>query len=68
MTRHIVTTNNVHIFDSWKARGRDFQAELDVIKREYPSCNVWSRCDFSLRKEWATHNALYALGIKRERT
>ena len=59
---------NIHIGDSYRASKRDFGHILDWYKDRYPKSEVWKRSYFSLKTEWATHNALYALGVKRERT
>ena len=69
MTRnYTVTTYNVHIPDSFEVSKNGFDGILDMLAVQYPNCEVWNRSRRSLKAEWAVHNALYAIGIKRERT
>ena len=65
---YTVSDNNIHIVDSYMISKREFEPRLLVIKSLYPSCNVWQRKMSSLKREWATHNLLYALHIYRSRT
>lgn len=65
---YTVTKHNVHIVDSYKIGKRDFRKVLDEIRAARPGSDVWRRSIGSLRREWACHNALYRLGIKRSRT
>lgn len=65
---YLITEDNVHIVDSYKTSKYKFEHTLLVIKGLYPSCNVWQRTMLSLRREWATHNLLYALHLFRSRT
>lgn len=67
--RPTVTTYNVHIEDSYAVPKKDFDFILRTTKYANPLCKVFDlRSMFSLRMEWAAHNALYALGILRSRT
>ena len=69
MTRnYTVTQYNVHIPDSFEVSKHGFDAILDHLEMRYPDCEVWARKRWSLKAEWVTHSALYALGIARERT
>ena len=69
MTRnYTVTQFNVHIPDSFEVSKNGFDGILDMLTMQYPDCEVWNRSRRSLKAEWATHNALYALRIKRKRT
>lgn len=46
-----------------------FREALESIKSANANSAFWSfRSMASLRREWATHNLLYALGVKRDRT
>lgn len=65
----IVTTNNIHINDSYKVHSKKkMQKILNSIKLIYPDCNTWKRSMFSLKCEWKAHNRLYCFGIERDRT
>lgn len=68
MPRYTVSTNNVHIVDSWKVSKRDFSRCLARIESEHSECETWNRRRWSLRMEWAAHNALYLIGVFRSRT
>ena len=59
---YTVGDNNIHISDSYLESKRFFATHIDKIKRLYPSNAVCvNRSTESLSREWATHNALYAL-------
>lgn len=70
-----MTTSNIHIKDSYKVVCPwDMRTVLDNI-REYVQmsgikmdCPLYHRSNWSMKREWITHNNLYDLGYKRERT
>lgn len=64
----IVTENNICIKESYKASKKSFGSILASIRATNPNCNVFKRSMFSLKTEWATHNALWYLHILRART
>ncbi len=68
MVEYTVSPNNLHVKSSFKIRKKDFERELMSIRAEHPESLVWNRSIRSLVREWATHNAFYALGIFRSRT
>ena len=68
MRAYEVSPHNIRIPDSYEVSKRGFDAILDSLKLRHPDCEVWKRSRWSLKAEWATHNALYGLGIARERT
>ena len=60
---------SIHIQDSCYISKRDFSQVLDWYEYRHPGNPVFKkRSRFSLKTEWATHNALYDLGIRREQT
>jgi hypothetical protein len=64
-----VTPNNIHIDDSYKVSKKNFDAVLDDIEKEHPECLVFQhRKRISMKFEWATHNALYLLGLWKSHT
>ena len=64
-----VSANNVHIKDSYKITSKSEMKEiLYAIQHKHPECNTFKRSYNSLIAEWRTHNRLYRLGYKRERT
>ena len=64
-----VTPNNIHIENSWEVSKKDFRTTLDEIENEHPECLVFQhRCKASMEHEWATHNALYLLGLWKSHT
>lgn len=71
MVNYTIDALNLHIEDSFKVSKRDFAANLIWVKQDKGGNEdslVWLRSMNSLRREWATHNALYALGILRSHT
>ena len=45
-----------------------FKNELDRIRNLHPTCRLWKRSDTSIKREWATHNLAYEMGIKKDNT
>ena len=68
MSVYKITSHNIHIQNSYKVSKHDFSTILDFLKLRHPDCEVWKRSSWSLKAEWAVHNALYGLGIARHRT
>lgn len=66
--RYTMTLENLHIYGSCDVPKVQFDRQLYNIRDLYPSCHVWQRPIRSLCLEWATHNALFAMGIKKGRT
>lgn len=66
--QYTISSNNRHVKSSFEIRKKDFERELTAIRAEHPESHVWNRSIRSLVREWATHNAFYALGIFRLRT
>lgn len=65
----IVTKNNIHIEDSYKIRNPFAMNDiLNKIREQYESDILLYRSNWSLIREWITHNNLYILGYKREQT
>lgn len=61
-------TSNIHIVDSYKVSKHRFESVLATYTEEQAVEVKAHRSLFSLKMEWATHNFLYNLGAKRERT
>ena len=68
MMKYSITESNLHLIDSGDVPKRRFGRELAEIKAVHPESNVWKRSYCSMKLEWATHNALYLLGIAVSRT
>lgn len=68
MRAYGITPHNICIPDSYEVSKHGFDAILDYLQNRYPDCDVWKRKRWSLKAEWAVHNALYGLGIAREHT
>jgi len=66
--KYTITNNNLHLVDSYKISKNRFDGELNRIRGIHPSSQVWKRKRYAMKLEWATHNGLYALGIKRDHT
>ena len=56
------------IKDSCAVPKAKFQPNLNCIKALHGEEPIFERSDRSLKSEWATHNALYALGLFRSHT
>lgn len=62
-----VTTNNIHIYDSYIYSKHGFQSRLKLIQEKYPDCLVFKhRSLWSLKMEWAVHNFLFKLNLWRD--
>lgn len=64
---------NVHIRNSYKIRSKNRMFEIlyaikHHLKENNIECKTFLRSDKSLVREWRTHNRLYRLGYKRDRT
>ena len=65
---YTASPNNIHLESSFKVPKKDFESELNAIRAQYPDSLVWNRSMESLKREWAAHNALHAMGVFRNRT
>lgn len=65
---YTVTPNNIHMESSFNISKEDFESELKMLREQYPDSLVWNRSMDSLKREWAAHNALHAMGIARKQT
>ena len=63
-----VSPNNIHMESSFEISKDDFESELKTLREQYPDSLVWNRSMDSLKREWAAHNALHAMGIARKQT
>ena len=63
-----VSPNNIHMESSFEISKEDFESELKALREQYPDSLVWNRSMDSLKREWAAHNALHAMGIARKQT
>ena len=65
---YTVSPTNIHLESSFKVSKADFERELLSMRDKHPDSQVWNRSIDSLKREWAAHNAFYALGIARKQT
>lgn len=66
---YTVSSNNIHLKNSFRVRKEAFRRELLAMKERFPDSLVWKHRSLkSLEREWAVHNALHALGIYKSRT
>lgn len=65
---YTVSPNNIHMESSFEISKEDFESELKRLREQYPDSLVWNRSMDSLKREWAAHNALHAMGIARKQT
>ena len=66
--KYNVYESDLKLVNSYLVSKVFFTGILEQLKYELPDHSIWNRSISSLRREWATHNLSYALGIKRERT
>ena len=66
--KYRIYATRIKLLDSHLVSKRDFRWELDKIRSLHPSCRLWSRSEWNIRREWASHNLAYALGIRRDKT
>lgn len=59
---------NIKLLDCYKYSKKEYDPQLNRIMGLHPTCEVWKRSRRSLKKEWATHSALYKLGLWKNRT
>lgn len=63
-----VSSNNIKLKSSFEVSKEYFERELLALRERHPGSQVWNRSIDSLKREWAAHNALHALGILRKQT
>ena len=63
-----ITSNNLHIINSYDYRKDEMSDALFRICCRHADSKVWKRTLSSLKDEWCVHNALYRLHILRSRT
>ena len=66
--KYRISPTDLQLKASFKVKKEAFERELAKIREEHPESLVWRRSVGSLKREWAAHNALHALGIFRSRT
>lgn len=66
--KYRILGDRVKLFDSYLVSKKKFERELNGIRNLHPTCRLWFRSIGSLRREWATHNLAYSLGVRREKT
>ena len=67
--QYTVSPNNIHLKDSFRVHKHAFERELKALRERFPDSLVWKHRSLkSLKREWAVHNTLHALGIYRSRT
>ena len=65
---YTISPTNIHLESSFEVPKADFEPELLSIREQHPDSLVWNRSIGSLKREWAAHNALHALGLLRPQT
>lgn len=64
----VVKPDRIKLLDSYQVSKWDFLHELEGVRLKTFGSDVWKRSMTSLMREWACHNAAYALGIRRDKT
>ena len=60
--------DRVKLFDSYLVPKSKFGRELGAIRNLHPFCRLWKRSEGNIIREIATHNLLYSLNIRRDKT
>ncbi len=63
-----ITSNNLHIINSYDYRKDEMLGVLFKICYLHTDSKVWMRSFCSLKNEWCVHNALYRLHLLRSHT
>lgn len=66
--RYRILGDRVKLFDSYLIPKGKYSRELGMIRNLHPTCRLWHRSEGSIKREWASHNLAYSLGIRREKT
>ena len=66
--KYKILADRVKLIDSYLVSRKRMGRELQSIRNLHPSCGLWQRSEGSLKREWASHNLAYILGIRREKT
>lgn len=66
--QYTISPTNIHLESSFEVPKADFEPELVAMREQHPESLVWRRSIDSLKREWAAHNALHALGFLRGKT
>ena len=66
--QYTISPTNIHLESSFEVPKADFERVLLSMREEHPDSLVWQRSIGSLKREWAAHNALHALGLLRPKT
>ena len=66
--KYKIYSYRVKLYDSYLISKSKFDRELGAIRNLHPSCRLWKRSEGNIKREIATHNLLYSLCIRREKT
>lgn len=66
--KYKVYNNRVKLIDSYRIPKSKYARELQAIRNLHPALPLWNRSEGNIRREWASHNLAYALGIRRSKT
>ena len=66
--KYKIYADRVKLIDSCFVPKTDFSMELNKIRNFHPSCRLWRRSENNIRREWASHNLAYSLGINTGKT
>lgn len=66
--KYKILADRVKLIDSYLVSKKKMGRELQSIRNLHPACPLWQRSEGSLKREWASHNLAYILGIRRSKT
>ena len=66
--KYKIYSDRVKLIDSYLVPKGKFSRELGSIRNLHPTCRLWKRSEGNIRREWASHNLAYSLGVNRAKT
>lgn len=66
--KYKIYSDRVKLLDSYLVPKAKYGRELQSIRNLHPNLPLWNRSEGNIRREWASHNLAYSLGIKRSKT
>lgn len=66
--KYKILADRVKLIDSYLISRKKMGWELQSIRNLHPTCPLWQRSEGSLKREWASHDLAYILGIRRSKT
>ena len=66
--KYKIYSDRVKLIDSFAIPKAKYARELQSIRNLHPNIALWNRSEGNIRREWASHNLAYSLGVNRAKT